>query len=735
MKRSEFIKIAALGSGGLMIGLPSWASIKSGNKEIDTVDNEEASASIGNFIQVNSAGDIFFHVSKHEMGQGVATSLAMILADELEADWERVRLIFPDADMNRFQNSENGGMGTGGSTTMITMYPILRRAGAVAREMLLQAAADRWGVAKNACRAEHGYIIHIESGRRFGYGELAEDASRLPIPKNVQTKNDDQLRLVGKPKSAKTIPNIVLGRHEYGIDAELPGMLYAVVLRCPYYRGKLKSFDATKTLKVNGVRKVVTTQNVAGVKGFYQYDIREGIAVLADSFWAAQKGREALVAEWSAPSHVMMDLNDYEQLIARKSLQRTDPLGFVGDDNASQDLSVTHKTLQAEYTYPYQLHSLMEPLNCTAHFKGDSCELHIGTQAPQFLIDEIKKHFGLTQDKITLHLHPSGGGYGRRWYPDTGLEALTISKEAGNVPVKMLWTREDDQTVNHVHCHTQSFYQASLDSQNNLVAWYHKELRSYTWGSRYAHPELTWIGYDIPNIRFDFQHLLEESLMQSCAWRSVISNAWAFGQECFVDEIAEAVKQDPFQFRLSLLKEGREVKVGHEHLLSNSRLINVLTLAAGKAEWGKAMPQGTSQGIAAYPYLHGNGYCAVVAEVDCNDNRLRVTKIVCAVDCGKVVNPLGANNQVQGGVTWALTALLHGGLKIEKGKAMGTNFHENRLLRMEECPQIEVHFLEGAETPWGLGEISPPPTVPAVLNAVYRATGKRIRRLPADIST
>jgi isoquinoline 1-oxidoreductase subunit beta len=731
MDRRAFIKISSLATGGLLLSFPSIASANVDSTSTASIGDTSA---LGNFLKIDLQGNILFQLTKHEMGQGVSTSLAMILAEELDADWENVKIEFIVANLTVHQNAANGGYGTGGSTTVLDMYPILRKAGATARALLIESAADVWKVSPESCSAEKSKVIHTATQREFSYGELADAASKRSLPQNVVLKNDTQFSIVGKSVNGKLIPAIVTGKNNYGIDAQIPGMLYAVVARSPVYHGKIKSIDDSQTRKVKGVRSVVTTKAVAGTKGHFMFDIREGVAVVADSFWAAQKGREALRIEWENPAGVANSIEAFEKNTARKASVRIDPTGFIGNENAMADLSKVKSTHRATYIYPYQLHSPMEPLNCTAHFKGDSCDVHIGAQAPHYVIRNIMSHFQLAQDKINVQLYPSGGGFGRRWYPDAALEALCISKGIGNLPVKMIWTREDDQTTNLAHCYVHSNYLATIDKQDTLHSWYQKELRTYTWGSEVANPELTWIGYDIPNIRYDFENLLEDSLVQSCAWRSVVANAWAFGQESFIDELAHTLKKDPLEFRLSLLKKGREALVGHSHTVSNDRLIRVLSLASEKAEWGRSMPSGRGLGIAAYPYMHGNSYCAMVAEVTVTDDKLKIDKITCAVDCGRVINHSGVKNQIEGGVIWGLTAMLYGGVNIQDGKAVNTNFHQNKILRMDECPVIEIFFVDSDEkNPFGVGELAPPVTIPAVLNAVFAASQKRIRKLPVKL--
>lgn len=730
MNRRNFIRVLPLAGGGLMLSLSGSSKKFIENNDVPADEN----AALGDFLSVHTTGEITFHVTKHEMGQGVTTSLAMIIAEELCADFEKIKIQYTSANLEKTFNDRVGSYGTGGSYTVIQMTPILRNAGATAREMLIQAAATQWNTTIDNCYAENHFVINKTNNQKAGFGELAAKASKLKAPASVKLKNSSDFKIIGKAQLSKTLPLLVTGNHKYGIDAKVPDMKYALVARSPVFKGKIKSYDASNALAVKGVRKIVTTKTVAGVQGpVYPYNIREGVAVIADSFWAAKKGRDNLTVAWDEGALAKTSIEDFEAFVKERSEQRLDPAGYIGDENAVSNLEHVKQSLRASYIFPYMFHSLMEPLNCTAHFKGNSCELWLGTQWPEYISDEITRLFGIKKENITIHLYPSGGGFGRRAFPDMAIEALCISKEAGNIPMKLLWTREDDYQTNAVHCYQRMHYHAALDENNQLYAWYEKECRTYMWDMKYAPTELTFIAaYNIPNIRYDLDDLTNHSLVQSTAWRAVMENGWALS-ECFIDEIAATLKKDPYEFRLSLLKEGREVNIGREHKLSNTRLINVLKLAKEKSDWSKPLINGQGRGIAAYPY--GNSYCAVVAEVTVTDNKVKVNKITCGVDCGMIINPSGAKNQIEGGVVWGLSAVLYGGVNIKNGRITTSNFHQNKVVRINECPEIEVYFVESHdEQPWGLGELANPVTVPAVLNAIYAATGKRIRRLPCNLN-
>jgi CO/xanthine dehydrogenase Mo-binding subunit len=533
----------------------------------------------------------------------------------------------------------------------------------------------------------------------------------------------------------KLVPDIVTGRMQYGIDVKVPGMLYALIERCPVFKGKIWRYDARAALKVPGVRQVFTTQPIAGhhEPPYMPHDIREGVVVVAESFWAAKKGREALAVEWNEGDKARFSTSDFEKLAADRARDRGDPTGFIGAENAVSDLNKVRRTLRASYVYPHQLHSCMEPLNCTAFAKQNDVEIWCGSQAPNLIVAEVAKLLKLPPENVRVHLFPSGGGFGRRYYPDFAVEAAFISREAGNVPVKMMWTREDDQTCNFVNHFQHLEYQAAIDAANQLYAWYEKEIRTYTWGQHYAGPELPQMAYDIPNLRYDFEDLNDEELIQSSAWRGVVSHGRCLS-ECFIDEIAADLKLDPLAFRLSLLTKGREAQVGETTKLSSDRFRRVLELAATKAGWGKKLPKGSGLGLCLSPYAQTCVAC--IAEVSVNDGALKVNRITVAVDCGRLINPLGAANQVEGGIVWSLTGMLYGGVPIKNGRVQHRNWADNKLLRMNECPDIEVHFAgTDAERPWGIGEVSTPVAAPAVLNAIFAATGQRIRKLPLEGQT
>lgn len=729
MNRRGFLQASGLAIGGLVLAAQTIAG-----KVVFAKAANGMPIALGDFIRITPDGEVLFWCLKHEMGQGIATAMAQILCEELDAAWEKIRVEFPTVDLPRYDNDKNGGYGTGGSCSLIYTYDVLRYAGATARQMLIAAAAQQWGVPVHECTARQHSVLHEASSRSAGFGELAPAAAQIDVPDEVRLKEEKTFKLIGAPKPAKLNRDVITGALRYGLDVKLPGLLYALVARSPVFKGKLKRYDASRSLRIPGVRKVFTTQPIAGPQpvAHLPHDIREGVVVVADSFWAALKGRQALEIEWDEGENAKLSSADFERLAAMRAMQRSDPTGFIGDENAVADLSRVRKTLRAAYVFPHQLHSCMEPLNCTAHVREDACDVWLGTQDATLVVSELQRLLDLPQERIHLHLLPSGGGFGRRAYTDLAVEAAFISREAGHVPVKMVWTREDDQQCNLVHLFQHMEYQAALDAENRLFALYEKEIRTYTWAAKYADPALPRMAYDIPNLRHDFEDLGEFELAQSSACRGVDMHGKALA-ECFIDEIAAELEQDPVEFRLSMLKPGRTAAVSADYMLSSDRMRAVLLEAATRSGWGAKLPPGRGRGVALIPY--GDTCCAAVAEVTVQKGALRVDRLTVAIDCGRVVNPSGAEQQIVGGLIWSLTALLYGGAPIENGRLVYSNFHENRLLRMNECPHIDLHFVNAEHgRPGGLGEVSSPLAVPAVLNAIYAATGQRLRKVPIDVA-
>jgi isoquinoline 1-oxidoreductase beta subunit len=602
------------------------------------------------FVLLGIDGTVTLTVHRSEMGQGVRTALPMILAEELEADWQSIRVKQGDAD---------GGYGdqlTGGSVSVSNSYGMLRRAGAVGRDLLLTAAAQVWSIAKETVYADHGWVIRRDTGERLAFDYLVPLAASLPVPDglHVPLKNEYEFRLIGTSQGRLDDPAIVTGAAIFGMDVKVPNMLYAVVAYNPVIGGRIAEFDDRQARAVPGVREVLPTH--------------DGVAVVADNTWSALQGRQALVIDYHDGSNA-----DYSSAADEQSLmgRATAPPG----DNE----------LVAYYVVPYLSHSPMEPMNCVADAGADRCVVWAPTQNPQELKQGISQALHLPLEAVTVHVPLIGGGFGRRLFDNHPipfiLEAVQISQELG-VPIKLLWTREDDLQHDYYHPLSVTRVSASLD--------------------RIASPRST--------------RLEGERAIPTGPWRSVTNVPEAFARESFIDEYALALKQDPLELRYQLF--------------TSDRARAVLELAADKAGWGFPMPAGYGRGI-AYHATWGVTHVAQVAEVSVSgDGRVRVQRVVCAVDCGLVINPGMVEAQMESGIVFGLTAALKAAVSIDHGRVEQSNFSDYPLLRLDETPAIEVHIVPSTQPPSGIGEMSNPVVMPTVANAIFAATGKRIRRLP-----
>ncbi len=641
------------------------------------------------FLRIGPDGIITVTVHRSEMGQGVRTALPMIVAEELEADWSSIRVEQALADR------VYGDQVTGGSTSIVESYTPLRRAGATAREMLIAAAAQVWGVEKKTCYAENGAVVHQPSGRRLTYGELAGIAATLPTPPSTEIalKDPKDFHIIGTRVGRVDNPQIVSGSAVYGLDVQVPGMLYAVVARPPAFGARLTSYDAAQAEAVTGVRHVVPVDS--------------GIAVVADDTWAAVQGRAALEIAWDTGPNAGLSSADIRASFAEM---------IASADK--RDVPDAAQTLEAIYEVPFLAHAPMEPVNCLADVRADSCEVWAPTQNPELAKRVARSLSRLPDEAVTVHVSLIGGGFGRRLEADYVAEAVRISQKVG-APVKVMWTREDD--IRHDFYRPASYHwlKAGLDEQGWPVAWRHYIAAPGITGDLPAGGQAIVQGAsDLPYRILDLavRPLVADIPVPTGYWRAVFNTQNAFANECFVDELAAAGGRDPYELRMALLTE--------------PRLKAVLELAATKAGWGEPLPAGWGRGIACHA-TWGSIHVAQVAEVSvADDGAVRVHRVVCAVDCGLVLNPDGVEAQMEGGIVFGLSAALKGEITIENGGVQQGNFHDYPVLRMDEMPVIETYIIQGRDRPNGTGEGGPPPIAPAVANAVFAATGKRIRRLP-----
>ncbi len=702
--RRKFLKASLAGATGLIVGfyLP-------GRHEL--LAAEAAPVDMNALIHISPTNRITIVVSKSEMGQGVATSLPMLAAEELECDWRAIRFEFAPA-AKVYYDPAFGMQGTGGSTSIHSSWEPLRKAGATAREMLIAAAAQKWNVDASECRAENGEVVHMGSKRRATYGSLAEAASKLQPPTDVKLKDPAEFKVIGKPYKRLDTPEKTNGRAKFGIDQRRPGMYHAVVLRCPVFGGKVASFDATKAKQVRGVKDVV--------------QISDGIAVVADNTWSAMQGRKALDVQWDfGPSADF----DTETMYGNFGKSLDSETGYsarkVGD--AASALNGAATKIEAEYRAPYEAHACMEPMNCTADIReGESAELWVPTQFQTPSQNAAAKIAGISPEKAIVHTTFLGGGFGRRGWSDFVNEACETSK-AMKAPVQVTWSREDDMQHDYYRPASMVRFSAGFDSDGKPVAfnahiacdsimrWFYGPAAVKNGFDDSSVEGIADIPYAIPNIGVNY-NLVAGPVPQGF-WRSVGASQNGFFRECFIDEMAAAAKKDPYEFRRDLLQ-------------NNARNLGVLNLVAEKAGWGKPVPAGRHRGIAVVEAF--NTYVAEVAEISLDkDNNVKVHRVWAAVDLGQPVNPAIIEQQVRGGVVFGLTQGLKGEITIDKGRVVQGNFDTMEVVRMNEMPHVEVYITNSHSTPpTGMGEPAVPPITPAVYNAIFAATGKRVRKMP-----
>jgi isoquinoline 1-oxidoreductase beta subunit len=712
--RRDFIRVAVGTAGGLAIGVVTTRDIAHAAGRL------APAAELSAFVEIGADGIVRVIAKNPEIGSGVKTSLPMLVAEELDVDWSSVRVVQAD------YASKYGDQFTGGSTAIWDNWEPLRRAGATARQMLIAAGAARWGVAPGTCGTERGFVVHSASKRRFSYGALAAEAARLPAPSTVALKDPAAFTLIGKRILVADAHDIVTGRATYGLDASVPGMLVACIAKGPF-ACTVASFDPAPALAVAGVEHVVKID-----AGKDPLGCQEGVAVLANSTWAAMQGRKALRVTWTEPSSgassADLERRFHEALGGRGTIIHHD-----GDVDAA--LAAAARTIEAVYELPFLAHVPMEPVHYLADVRVDRAEVWGSTQVPENVASRVAAVTGLTAGAITVHLSRAGGGFGRRLMDDYAAEAATLSKSVGR-PVKVVWTRDDDIQHDYYRPAGHHRIRAGLSADGKVTAWAQHLANT----SRYdfaqngqppqqseMYPEDFPVGC-VPNTRLEYS--LVSSVVPTGAWRSTLHSANAFAVESFIDELAHAASRDPIEFRLEMLGRARQLPYsGHGGpVFETGRLAAVIEAVAKQAGWPHAPAAGRAWGIAAH-FTFGS-YAAEAAEVSVRNGIIKVHRVVAVVDCGTVVNLSGADAQVQGGIMDGLSAALFGEVTVEAGRVTQRNFADYRLVRIDEAPAIDVHFMPSTQPPRGLGEPPVPPVAPAIANAIFAATGQRLRRLP-----
>jgi isoquinoline 1-oxidoreductase beta subunit len=704
LSRRTFLQAGAAAGGGLLLSL---------RLPFATGDAEAADGFAPNaFIRIESDGQIVLTMPYVEMGQGTYTSIPMLIAEELEVDLKQVRLEHAPPNEKLYGNPLLGGIqATGNSNAVRASWQPLRQAGATARTMLVAAAAKRWNVDPASCRAQSGEVLHAPTGRRAKYGELAADAARVPVPERVALKRPEDFKLIGTPAKRLDTPAKVNGTAIYGIDVRPPGAKIATLAQSPVFGGRVKRVDDAAAKAVKGVRQIV--------------QLDDAVAVVADHMGAAKKGLAALKIEWDDGPHAKLSTDDIAGELEKATLNAGAVAQNIGDVDRAMASAVTK--VEATYHVPFLAHATMEPMNCTAHVRKDGCEVWLGSQAVAWVQAAAAKTAGLPMDKVVVHNHLIGGGFGRRLEADGVIRAVQIAQHVDG-PVKVVWTREEDIQHDMYRPYWFDRMSAGLDAKGMPVAWTHRFAGSSVlarWAPPFfkngLDPDTTEgaidLVYALPNMQVEYVRV-EPPGIPTAFWRSVGPSHNVFVTESFVDELAAAAKQDPVAYRLALLDKAPRAKA-------------VLELVAQKAGWGQPLPERVGRGV-SLQFVFAT-YMAQVAEVEvAKDGAVRVRRVVCAVDCGTVVNPDTVQAQIQSAVIFGITAALHGKITLKDGRVEQTNFDTYQMLRMNEAPAIEVHIVRSFEPPGGMGEAGTSAISPAVTNAIFAATGKRLRKLPVD---
>jgi isoquinoline 1-oxidoreductase beta subunit len=685
-------------------------SLPFANGEAEAADGDGFAPSA--FIRIGGDGQIVLTMPYVEMGQGTYTSIPMLIAEELEVDLKQVQLEHAPPNEKLYGNPLLGGIqATGNSNAIRAAWQPLRQAGAIARTMLVSAAAKRWNVDPASCRPQSGEVFHAPTGKRIKYGELAADAARLPVPENVALKQPTDFKVIGTPAKRLDAPAKVNGTAVYGIDVRPPGVKIATLAQSPVFGGRVKNVDDAAAKAVKGVRQIVR--------------LDDAVAVVADHMGAAKKGLAALLIEWDDGPHAKLNTDDILHELERATQNPGAVAQNIGDINRAMASAATK--VDATYQVPFLAHATMEPMNCTVHVRKDGCEVWVGNQVLARAQAAAAKSAGLPLDKVVVHNHLIGGGFGRRLEIDGIIRAVEIGQHVDG-PVKVVWTREEDIQHDMYRPYFFDRISAGLDEKGMPVAWNHRFAGSSIiarWApplfNNGLDPDTTDgaidLAYALPNMRVEYLRV-EPPGIPTAFWRSVGPSHNVFVTESFVDELAAEAKQDAVAYRRALLDKSPRAKA-------------VLELVAEKAGWGQPLPDRVGRGVSVQ-FVFAT-YMAHIAEIEVSrDGEVRVRRVVCAVDCGTVVNPDTVRAQIQSAIMFGVTAALHGKITLKDGRVEQTNFDTYRILRINEAPAIEVHIVQNSEPPGGMGEAGTSAIAPAVTNAIFAATGKRLRKLPID---
>ena len=717
LSRRYFIRNLSLISGGLVLG----CELGSESSEVKTL-TAEGSFSPNLFVELKPDGELILTASRSEMGQGVRTSLTSVIADEMDADWSYVKVVQAPGD------DAYGNQNTDGSRSIRTIFEPMRKMGAMARAMLVAAAAEQWNVDRKSCQVEKHYVSNKETGDRIFFGDLVEAAARQSVPENPTLKKKENFKYIGKELPSIDIEDFTRGKAIYGMDVKIPGMKYAAVARCPVTFGTVRSFDAAKTKSFPGVTEVIEMKRVEKPFGHLG-----GVAVIADNSWSALKGKEKLEVDWDYGDNASYDSEAYMQTLKTNVTKKGKLIQEKGD--VERAFKKADKVIEALYELPHLVHAPMEVPNATARFENGSCEIWAPVQAPQVTRKEVSELLNIELEKVTIHVTLLGGGFGRKSKPDFVLEAAWLAKETG-APVQVIWSREDDIRHSYYHAISAQYLKAGLSKGGYVNAWMHRTAYpsiTSTFVPGVAHGAgfefqqgMTNLPYEIENQRFENG---EAPAHVRIGWlRSVYNIIHGFSINVFADELAIEAERDPYEFRMEMLGSDRIYPSDSAYKLDTAKMKQILSRVAKNSAWGTDLPPGHGRGLAIHYSFYS--YVASVVEVSVLDGQLKVLKIYTVADCGTVVNLNTVRAQLEGAAVFGLSLALYGNISTKEGRVVQGNYHDYEMLRIHQTPEIEVEVVPSDDLPTGIGEPGVPVIAPALINAIYDATGKRYRSLP-----
>lgn len=709
--RREFLRLSSLSGLGLMLGVSSFAK----NASIVKLTEEALQLEINPFIIIDNLGNITLVNPRPDMGQGSTQAVPSLLAEELEVSLEKVKLIQSDG------KSKYGSQTSGGSSSVRELWEPLRKAGAAAKEMLTETAAKRWGISVDKCYAEDGRIHQRNSDKSFSYGELADEASKLPIPKNPKLKDPKDFKIIGKTKPRLDVPDRVTGKAVFGIDVDVPGMVYAAILHAPAIHGKIVSIDDAAAKKIPGVIKVMKAERPM------PHRTSEAVAVIATNWWAALKGKKALNVTWDNSGLDKMTTDSY--FAKSYEAAKAEGINFEEKGDIDQALAHAEKTLEAVYETPFLAHAPIEPENAIAHVKDNGeVEVWAPIQGPDWALRDLAGYLKVKPEQIKINVFLLGGAFGRKAYHDFLLEACFLSKELKK-PVKVIWTREDDISQGPYRPGMLSAMRGAVNGKR-IAAFHHhaigESINRQVFNGLKDHEVDDWIAgelsaenhkYNLPVWKLSWSNVKTD--IPIVWWRSVYASNFAFGQECFMDELAHAAGVDPIEARQEILQDARFKKV--------------LEVISEKANWKEKLPAGQGRGVAVFKSFGSISACCVTVSKQ-SDGSVKIDKVVSVIDCGWHVNPDNVKAQTEGNIVMGLTAAIKPGITYAGGMAQQSNFHDYPIMRINEAPEMDIHIVNSGEVPGGVGEPGLPPVAPALANAIFAATGKRLRKLPIDLN-